>query len=448
MASDDESDTDMSNLGPNVFTAQCIKKKRIRKGKVEYLIKWRGWSQKHNTWEPKENIIDSQLIDAFNAREKNSVGPQKRGRKPKHLTQIRNAAVVSPQADGDIKQEEKGEAEESGRPSSPEESSPTPQPANDSDFKEEEADESQDIPEEEEAKVDADKLPPLTGLKRKRDESVEGSSEEEKADVDGNDGSSSPTPTAEVETNDKTIANPVCEPSKRDDSSAQGHPPTPQGKGPRMVAKSPKFLTPDELNQAKASKKLTENTNKKSNVGRTPGKSSSSSTVGKISQSPKTIGSVTGRRTILTNSDNTDSCEEQNVVVEKAESPANHSDQENNNELAKPDVPPNGLPPPSSPRIAPSSLLQPKHDNCNRVFFDNKPPSCAEPRHHIRAVAPPEIWLKPNSVVDNIFITDVTSNQITVTVRECSTSSGFFRERNGIEQSPVKISESQKMEVN
>lgn len=41
----------------------------------------------------------------------------------------------------------------------------------------------------------------------------------------------------------------------------------------------------------------------------------------------------------------------------------------------------------------------------------------------------PEYWHKQNPVVDQIFITDVTANLVTVTVRECKTMNGFFRDR-------------------
>ncbi|XP_070779273.1 E3 SUMO-protein ligase CBX4-like [Enoplosus armatus] len=73
--------------GEHVFAVESIEKKRSRKGRVEYLVKWRGWSPKYNTWEPEENILDPRLLDAFQDRERQEqlMGYRKRGPKPKHL---------------------------------------------------------------------------------------------------------------------------------------------------------------------------------------------------------------------------------------------------------------------------------------------------------------------------------------------------------------------------
>ncbi|CAL8333554.1 unnamed protein product [Lota lota] len=73
--------------GEHVFAVESIEKKRNRKGRVEYLVKWRGWSPKYNTWEPEENILDPRLLDAFKDRERQEqlMGYRKRGPKPKHL---------------------------------------------------------------------------------------------------------------------------------------------------------------------------------------------------------------------------------------------------------------------------------------------------------------------------------------------------------------------------
>nr|XP_057938800.1 E3 SUMO-protein ligase CBX4-like [Doryrhamphus excisus] len=73
--------------GEQVFAVESIEKKRSRKGRLEYLVKWRGWSPKYNTWEPEENILDPRLLDAFEERERHEqlMGYRKRGPKPKTL---------------------------------------------------------------------------------------------------------------------------------------------------------------------------------------------------------------------------------------------------------------------------------------------------------------------------------------------------------------------------
>ncbi|CAF1118570.1 unnamed protein product [Adineta ricciae] len=51
-----------------VYTAEKILLKRIRKGKAEYYIKWKGWASRWNTWEPEKHILDKLLIADFNDR--------------------------------------------------------------------------------------------------------------------------------------------------------------------------------------------------------------------------------------------------------------------------------------------------------------------------------------------------------------------------------------------
>ncbi|XP_019745068.1 chromobox protein homolog 8b [Hippocampus comes] len=78
---------ELSAVGERVFAAESIIKRRIRKGRLEYLVKWKGWSPKYSTWEPEENILDSRLFAAFEQRERERelFGPKKRGPKPKKL---------------------------------------------------------------------------------------------------------------------------------------------------------------------------------------------------------------------------------------------------------------------------------------------------------------------------------------------------------------------------
>ncbi|XP_060705682.1 chromobox protein homolog 6a [Hemiscyllium ocellatum] len=76
---------ELSAVGERVFAAESIIKRRVRKGRIEYLVKWKGWAIKYSTWEPEENILDARLIAAFEQRERERelYGPKKRGPKPK-----------------------------------------------------------------------------------------------------------------------------------------------------------------------------------------------------------------------------------------------------------------------------------------------------------------------------------------------------------------------------
>ncbi|XP_067673035.1 chromobox protein homolog 8-like [Haliotis asinina] len=89
---------ELSNMGERVFAAECITKKRIRRGRTEYFVKWKGWSVKHNTWEPAENILDLRLIEAFkNSQRDNPPTGLKRGPKPKK----QKLQTVSDESDDD-----------------------------------------------------------------------------------------------------------------------------------------------------------------------------------------------------------------------------------------------------------------------------------------------------------------------------------------------------------
>ena len=49
----------------SIFAAQRILKKRKRKGKIQYKVKWLGYPKDQSTWEPEENIFDKSLIEHF-----------------------------------------------------------------------------------------------------------------------------------------------------------------------------------------------------------------------------------------------------------------------------------------------------------------------------------------------------------------------------------------------
>lgn len=49
----------------NLYTVEKILSKRYMNGKVQYYLKWLGYPESENTWEPKENLKCPSLISDF-----------------------------------------------------------------------------------------------------------------------------------------------------------------------------------------------------------------------------------------------------------------------------------------------------------------------------------------------------------------------------------------------
>ncbi|KAF8667349.1 hypothetical protein HU200_053024 [Digitaria exilis] len=69
-------------LAEGYFEIEAIRRRRLRKGQLQYLVKWRGWPESANTWEPFENLkACSDIVDAFDERSRSPRSSRKRKRK-------------------------------------------------------------------------------------------------------------------------------------------------------------------------------------------------------------------------------------------------------------------------------------------------------------------------------------------------------------------------------
>jgi len=60
------------------YSVEKILDKRTKGGKVEYLIKWEGYPDSENTWEPQDNLDCPEIISAFEAKRGKKEEPKKR----------------------------------------------------------------------------------------------------------------------------------------------------------------------------------------------------------------------------------------------------------------------------------------------------------------------------------------------------------------------------------
>ncbi|KAL9313526.1 hypothetical protein ACSQ67_018978 [Phaseolus vulgaris] len=79
------------NLGDGFYEIETIRRKRVRKGQLQYLIKWRGWPETANTWEPLENLQSvPDLLHAFEDSLKSGTVRKRKRKDVVHHTKVKN----------------------------------------------------------------------------------------------------------------------------------------------------------------------------------------------------------------------------------------------------------------------------------------------------------------------------------------------------------------------
>ncbi|XP_076340180.1 uncharacterized protein LOC143240862 [Tachypleus tridentatus] len=416
---------ELSSVGERVFAAECIQKKRIRKGRVEYLVKWKGWSPKYNTWEPEENILDARLLEAFEASQKErEINPGKRGPKPKKERSSSAGDVLDSRGDWKsvhkVWSDSTDEAESVARAA--EENVESNEPF---------ADASVHSP-----VFDVDDR--LATKKETMKRRVDSWTEERATEA------VSPNQDGEVENSIPVKL------SKTVNSSSNVQLPTNFSSSLILNGKRPLPVTSPE---SEANVQVETTSINDDNVVVNPA-------VSTVTVGPKNTASsvrsaqfgasgfaikggqhargsvkvpVSGNTPV---SLITPPFKQEDVNGAAVTQPngtslpgaGNNSDQENHNDDGQNQVVTSGTAVRGKGPLAPGSLLQPKHSN-NQVTYSGKPNTKCED-----ITSAPEFWRIQNNLVDQIFITDVTSNLVTVTVRESRTRLGFFRDRNNEEK--------------
>ncbi|XP_044261182.1 polycomb group protein Pc isoform X3 [Tribolium madens] len=374
-------------LGDHVYAAERIIKKRVRRGVVEYYVKWKGWSQKHNTWEPEENILDSRLIDLFERSQK--LDPHKRGpkKKDRHPEKQQTETEDEGRASGEESQDDGVTSAETSKstPATKSESAPNP--------------------DDEDTRAGSEissKSPVPTGVDD--NENSNSSSSEDRRPI-----------LARLEIGTKRKAEVLSKESGKIGVTITTSSPTSASPPPNKVQKTSTKPQPSSTNRVN---------------GRQKNEEDPSSAIPSAS-SPAVLTATTPR----TSTDKSRSPVDATLPHSSTKEPASPKPVASRTDDKRPitDPPPSSPPPPKKPEV--SKEEPEKECSAGDKSGDVKVAVNGHNNNNMTDELPvltspgSEYWLARNPVADQVFITDVTVNLKTVTIRECKTEKGFFKDR-------------------
>lgn len=344
-------------------------------------MKWNGWSARHNTWEPAENIIDHLLIKIFEKSQLHSSSTQKK--------QNRKRVLEESESDEDASQVDVTEKEPP-------------------------------------VKKEKIKIKELT----KKHESVK-KPESHKKEV------SSPKITV-------TIPSSSLNTSQKASPAATTGVPIPRIVIPPEVADDGSSSSSSSDDQPIASKdalvakRKAEVLSKESGkIGITIKKTATTATANLLSpkikvekKSPAVIPLVKEEEQDSSSTATTESSSASatTAAVEKKESPKVMIPE--SNVVVKAEEPKT----PEKTSTSPETKTSSKENKFTNLMTNSNMKLLTSPKS-----AHPKLWLpKAQSTSDQVFITDVTVNLETVTIRECKTERGFFKSRQDIERNFTK----------
>lgn len=381
----------MANADDRVYAAERIMKKRVRVGKVEYLVKWKGWSTRYNTWEPEENILDIRLIDMF---ERSNSTPKRIKKKP---------PIIEDSDDDDVPAPVVAPA--------PVVSTPEPEPELEKPIKEiitiKKEKEEKHIKKEKEERGEGSRS--SAGSSSKAGSSfitINAIPKDKSAICSGNVEAAGPSSGAK-------LVNAAQVPSLKISISCDNN--------DNDTASNSSDDQPLSHKDLAGTKRKAEVLSKEGKVGVTiktsPDDSVSSSSAAKAQrlETPSTVTPVTsGVKSDI-----------KPVAPLSPDTPASR--------------PESNIPPAETgvaAAAAANNLPQPEGIAPRKPISNDFPPvsnnNTINKHQHLTLsprAAPPQLWLPRAQATDQVFITDVTVNLETVTIRECKTERGFFKAR-------------------